>query len=239
MTEVVRKVSQAVFLWAIAVGLMVWAPVFRFPQLWMLIGISILANVLQPSYALFGGSRTKEDRGTFDQIMWTVYLSQVAALVELVVKKPPSLPFDAVSWVALAAMIAGLALRTWAVVILGKFFTLNLQVQADQKIVEIGPYRVIRHPSYAGALLTFVASCVLLRSWVAVALASITLPIAFLRRIRHEERLLLEGFPEYATYAARTGALIPRMFSLAPRGRKAALAAERVALGRSEAGSGR
>ena len=217
MGQVIRKVAQAVLLWAVAGGvlLLVWTPVFRFPQLWLLIGVSVLANVLQPPYALFNGPRTAEDRGTFVQIIWTVYLTQAAALVELVVRRPPSLPFDAGSAVALGLMVGGLALRTWAVVVLGRFFTLNIGVQTDQQIIEAGPYRVIRHPSYAGAALTFVASCVLLRSWAAAALAAIALPLAFWRRIRHEERLLRETFSEYAAYAARTGALVPRVFRIA------------------------
>lgn len=233
MSEVIRRLGQAAVLWAVAAGVLrlLWAPALGFAQLWMVIGIGILTNVLQPSYTLFGGPRPEGDRGTFDQIIGTVYLTQAAALLEVVAKRPPRLPFDALSAVALGAMIAGLALRTWAIAVLGKFFTLKLQVQAGQRIVDIGPYRVIRHPSYAGALLTFVAACVLLRSWVAAGVAAIALTIAFRRRIRHEERLLLDTFPEYAAYAARTGALFPRMRRL-PRAEAAGRAGRRDAAGR-------
>lgn len=110
-------------------------------------------------------------------------------------------------------MVAGLALRPWAVRTLGRSFTLQLCVERGQRIVQDGPYRFIRHSSYAGAWLTFVAGGVLLGSRVAAGLAAITLAAAFAQRIRHEERLLAERCPDYRAYAARTGALLSRLWS--------------------------
>ena len=62
-----------------------------------------------------------------------------------------------------------------------------------------------------GAWLVFAGSCLLLRSYVAAFIASISLLSAFLRRIRHEEMLMLATFPEYQAYRENTGALIPRI----------------------------
>lgn len=208
-----RKVVQAVAAWLLAAVVLsrVWPAALRLPQLWMLVAVSVLANLLQPSHSLFEGSRTKHDRGTATQIVWTVYLTQIAALVELVLRARTAISLDLFTWTMFAVMVAGLGLRTWSVLTLGRFFTWNIDVQPSQRIVRDGPYRVIRHPSYAGALCTFVASCLLLRSWIAALLALIALVAAFQRRIRYEERLLLEAFPEYADYAARTGALFPKL----------------------------
>ena len=212
MRDTMHKARQTVLLWAIALGVlgMLWPPALWFPRLWALVAVSVLVNVLQPAYALTARAEGGEDRGTFVQILGCVYATQVAALLELVVRKPAALRFDAVAWGALGAMVAGLALRNWAVRTLGRSFTLQLHVEPDHRIVEDGPYRWIRHPSYAGAWLTFVASCVLLGSWVAAGLAAIVLAAAFARRIRYEERLLGERCPGYRAYAARTGALLPR-----------------------------
>jgi protein-S-isoprenylcysteine O-methyltransferase Ste14 len=57
----------------------------------------------------------------------------------------------------------------------------------------------------------FVGSCVLLRSYVAALVASMLLLLAFLRRIRHEESLMLATFPEYEAYKETTGSLVPRI----------------------------
>jgi len=209
-----RKTLQAAGIWVLVLLIVaaIWPPALHLPQLWMVMGVSILANILQPSYRPFEGSRTPEDRGTAAQILWTVYLTQAAALLELVWRRRLALPLDLTAWAAFSAMIGGLALRTWAVLLLGPWFTWNVTVQAGQHLVSRGPYRVIRHPSYTGALITFVASCVLLRSWVVAVLACFALTLAFLRRIRYEEALLIKTLPGYDAYVSRTGKLLPGIF---------------------------
>jgi protein-S-isoprenylcysteine O-methyltransferase len=207
------KALQAVGIWApiLLVLAAIWPPALHLPQLWMVVSVSILANMLQPSYRPFEGSRTPEDRGTAAQILWTVYLTQAAALVELVWRRRFALPLDLTTWIAFSAMIGGLTLRTCAVVLLGPWFTWNVSVQVGQKLVSRGPYRLIRHPSYTGALIVFVASCVLLRSWVVAVLAAFALILAFLRRIKYEEALLVKALAGYDAYVSRTGSLFPRI----------------------------
>lgn len=90
-------------------------------------------------------------------------------------------------------------------------------VQAGQQLVCHGPYRLIRHPSYTGALITFVAGCVLLRSWVTAVVSALALTLAFLRRIRYEEALLGRSLVGYDAYASRTGKLFPRLFKTLTR----------------------
>jgi protein-S-isoprenylcysteine O-methyltransferase Ste14 len=71
--------------------------------------------------------------------------------------------------------------------------------------------RLIRHSRYTGALIVFVASCVLLRSWVVAVLAAFALTLAFLRRIKYEEALLVKTLAGYDAYVSRTGSLFPRI----------------------------
>jgi protein-S-isoprenylcysteine O-methyltransferase len=214
VTGAFRKTFQAFGIWALILLILaaIWPPALQLPQLWMVVGVSILANILQPAYKPFEGSRTPEDRGTAAQILWTVYLTQAAALLELVWRRRVALPLDLTAWAALGAMIGGLALRTWAVVLLGPWFTWNVTVQDGQQLVSRGPYGLIRHPSYTGALITFVASCVLLRSWVVAVVAVCALTLAFGRRIRYEEALLVKTLPGYAAYVSRTSKLFPGVF---------------------------
>lgn len=213
MSGAARKGLQALGIWTLVIALAasIWPPLLQLPALWMVVAVSVLANILQPGYQPFEGSRTPQDGGTAAQILWTVYSTQAAALLEVVWRRRTNIPFDWVSCVALGAMIGGLALRTWAVALLGPWFTWNVTVQSGQQLVTRGPYRFIRHPSYTGALLTFVASCVLLRSWVASIFALCALTLAFRRRIQYEEALLRQTFLGYDAYISRTGALLPRL----------------------------
>jgi len=52
-----------------------------------------------------------------------------------------------------ALMWAGLALRIWAIVVLGQSFRATVEVDPGQRVVDRGPYRWVRHPSYTGILL--------------------------------------------------------------------------------------
>jgi protein-S-isoprenylcysteine O-methyltransferase len=211
--EATAKAIQASLICGPILGVLglVWPAALNLPQLWLVVFVSVLANVFQPSYQPFESSRTPEDRGTARQILWTVYVTQILAVTELVYCRRVSLPLNCVTIITAIAIAFGLILRIWAVVSLGRWFTWNVTVQPGQVLVTDGPYRVIRHPSYMGAWLMFVGSCVLLRSYVAALVASILLLLAFLRRIRHEESLMLATFLEYEAYKETTGSLVPRI----------------------------
>jgi len=110
-------------------------------------------------------------------------------------------------------MLAGLLLRTWATQVLGSSYTRTLRVGQEQRVIQSGPYRVIRHPGYAGTLLVWLAATVALANWIAAALVSITLLRAYRRRIAAEEEMLLQTFPgEYHEYMRRTWRLIPFLY---------------------------
>jgi protein-S-isoprenylcysteine O-methyltransferase Ste14 len=107
-------------------------------------------------------------------------------------------------------LLAGLGLRYWAVLTLGRFFKVTVSIQAEHRVVRSGPYRLLRHPSYTGVLLILLGLGVVLGTWVGLA-ALIVLPLlGILIRIRVEERVLLAALgDEYASYAADTRRLVP------------------------------
>jgi protein-S-isoprenylcysteine O-methyltransferase Ste14 len=109
-----------------------------------------------------------------------------------------------------AIMVAGIALRIWAIAVLGNLFDYAVTIHPDHHLVEAGPYRVLRHPSYTGLLLALGGLGIALADWVSLA-ALVVLPLAgVLMRIRAEEAALTGAFGErYASYAARTARLVP------------------------------
>ena len=109
--------------------------------------------------------------------------------------------------------LAGAALRTWAIATLGRYFTRTVQVSADQPVIESGPYRTIRHPSYTGLGLLFLGTALALGNWVALGLMAAACLFAGAYRIPIEEAALLQAIGEpYAAYMKRTRRLIPRLF---------------------------
>jgi len=108
---------------------------------------------------------------------------------------------------ALAAglMLAGTALAFLSAWYLGKSFSLLPQART---LVTTGPYRFVRHPIYLGGLLITIGELWLRFSALTLAL-NIVFVAAQIVRLRYEEQILEKTFPEYATYRARTSALIP------------------------------
>ena len=105
---------------------------------------------------------------------------------------------------------SGVVLRTWAIVTLGRFFTYDVTIQPGHRVVTAGPYRWVRHPSYAGGLVGLLGLGVALGSAAAVLALVVVALIGLLIRIHHEERILRSALgAEYDAYAARTPRLIP------------------------------
>ena len=110
----------------------------------------------------------------------------------------------------LALMCAGIAIRQWAVVTLGRFFTIDVRVQPGQTVVDSGPYHWVRHPSYTGLILTFLGFGLALGNWAALAVAFVVPTAGLVYRIHFEERALLEGLGEpYRRFAAGRRRLFP------------------------------
>jgi protein-S-isoprenylcysteine O-methyltransferase Ste14 len=105
---------------------------------------------------------------------------------------------------------AGIALRIWSVETLGQYFQVKLMVTEDQPVITSGPYRLIRHPSYAGALLTFAGLGVCYGNWLSLALMVVLPGANLVYRIVLEERMLVGALgDEYVSYTKRTARLIP------------------------------
>jgi protein-S-isoprenylcysteine O-methyltransferase len=115
--------------------------------------------------------------------------------------------------VGLVLFVAGLALRWYAIAYLGRFFTVNVAIASDHRVIDTGPYRYVRHPSYAGALLAFLGLGLCLGNWASILCTVVPPFCVFLWRMRVEEAALVAGLgPEYREYMGRTQRLIPAIY---------------------------
>jgi protein-S-isoprenylcysteine O-methyltransferase Ste14 len=104
----------------------------------------------------------------------------------------------------------GVALRNYSIKILGKHFTPTIQLQQDHDLITTGPYSVIRHPSYLGALMAIVGIAIFFNSLIGTLAACIAMMIAYIVRITAEEKALKSLFgSKYQEYQKRTKKLIP------------------------------
>lgn len=114
---------------------------------------------------------------------------------------------------ALVILIVGLIIRWSAIITLGKSFSSNVAILDAQKLNRSGLYRFIRHPSYLGLFLVFLAAALHTRNWLSCFIILVPCTAALLYRIHVEEAALLGAFgDEYADYSRTTSRLIPGVY---------------------------
>lgn len=160
------------------------------------------------------GNTENRDGGSL-RVLWIVISASITAGAFLSANGvKPSLPAGVPwGWIGATVFVLGTALRWWSIWHLGRFFTVNVAVASDHRVIDTGPYRFIRHPSYTGLLLQF-AGLGLTLGTLPSLLAVLVLPTwAILYRIRIEESALHAHLPgTYAAYAARTKKIVPLVF---------------------------
>jgi protein-S-isoprenylcysteine O-methyltransferase Ste14 len=109
--------------------------------------------------------------------------------------------------------IGGIALRIWAILTLDRFFTFVVGIAQDHRLVQHGPYRVLRHPGYAGALLALAGCGIAMGNWLSLLLIIVGPAVVLRVRIGVEDASLAAALgTEYQAYASRTARLIPRVW---------------------------
>lgn len=154
------------------------------------------------------------DRGTL-YLLWVVILASLTAGIWYSeASSVGALPHA--HWlraVSLVMLIAGLALRWSAIVTLGRSFSSNVAIHDEQRVLKTGLYRWMRHPSYTGLVIIFIAAALHTRNWISFLIIVIPCMTALLYRIHVEESALREHFgEEYVEYCKRTSRLVPGVY---------------------------
>lgn len=118
-----------------------------------------------------------------------------------------------ISHVGIVLILLGLFVRWWAILILRRYFTANVSIQNGHQLITNGVYKYVRHPSYAGAILSFFGLGIAFSNWLVTIIIFFPVLFAFLRRIRIEENVLRKHFGEaYDQYSKSTSCLIPKIY---------------------------
>lgn len=119
-------------------------------------------------------------------------------------------------WVQLvggAVLVAGIVFHAWALTVLGRFFSPNVVIRSDHRLIREGPYRALRHPVYTGMFMIALGTSLLVGPVLGVALTVLLAMAGFLYRIRIEEKLMTEKFGnEYEAYRQESWKMFPGLF---------------------------
>lgn len=120
-------------------------------------------------------------------------------------------PLAALQVAGVVLTYLGLPLTIWSRARLGRFWSAVVALKRDHRLIQSGPYRVVRHPLYSGIILAAIGLAICVTTWSSLLGAALLL-ICFERRAHKEDALLATEFgAEFEAYRQRTGRLIPRM----------------------------
>ncbi len=182
----------------------------------LLLGVIYLISELLLTVMRRSRSRTgtKQGRSTL-LVVWLVIMVSIAAGIYVAKRWPAAaLPHHrSFMFAGVGLFVAGLLLRWWAIITLGRFFTMDVTIEKDHELVERGPFHMVRHPSYTGVLLAFAGLALTLGNWAALLVILVPIGAAFIHRMNVEENALSSALgPQYTDYMRRTKRLVPFIY---------------------------
>lgn len=156
----------------------------------------------------------EEDRSSL-RVLWIVIMATIGASLYVAAHfRSARIPHTtALAVISVLLFVVGLTLRWWAIVQLGRFFTVNVAIVQNHAVIDSGPYRLVRHPSYTGLLLAFLGLGLSLGNWAALIVLLVPIFVAFLYRMKVEEEALTNALGEgYLAYSRRTKRLVPFLY---------------------------
>jgi protein-S-isoprenylcysteine O-methyltransferase Ste14 len=174
--------------------------------------LQLLGSSLQQTTLFRSRGGPSADRGT-KQFLVICALAGLGVAI-FVAANFPSLRFGANVWGTLALGLGlawlGILLRIWSVWSLGRFFQRDVMIQEGHVVHRSGPYRQVRHPAYAGNLLTYFGIGLAIGSWVGALACLVISFVGHIPRIRVEEQELTRALGDsYRDYAGATDRLVP------------------------------
>ena len=186
------------------------------PYIFLLAVAAVILLWTQPAVTLEDTRQQRtSDRFSVMAIMSGSVLSIAVCVTEWARMRDATHVFvaDSISISGILIMACGIGFRIWAIRTLGRFFTSTVKVQREQQVIQTGPYRLVRHPSYLGAYMAILGSGLMLHAYYGLLLSGIIMLGAYVYRIDVEEKKLISAFgPQYLEYQRKTKKVVPYIF---------------------------
>lgn len=186
---------------------MAWPVLEILDRLWLVLGFFWLLTAIGQKRAVFresAGRSAVYRIGTIIAFLLMFSRSRVGLLSWRVTPHSPAL-----EWMALVVGVAGFAVAFWARILLGGEWSSQVTLKTDHRLIQSGPYALVRHPIYSGLLLAMVGTA-MAGGELRMYLASAVIFGTFWYKSRLEEQLLISAMgARYVEYQQHTYALIP------------------------------
>jgi protein-S-isoprenylcysteine O-methyltransferase Ste14 len=118
-----------------------------------------------------------------------------------------------ISSLGLLLIVIGVVIRWSAVRTLDRYFTVDVTILGDHRLIRSGLFKYVRHPSYLGLLIAVLGLGVTMVNWLSTLVMLVPHVIVIIMRINEEEQALEHRFGmEYEDYRNHTKRLIPAVY---------------------------
>lgn len=171
-----------------------------------------LSEILLNRLVRSGSSDSKnKDKGSIHIIWITIGFANLAGIISSIFLPCPM--GNVLTYIGLLLIVTGMMIRFIAIWSLGRLFTVDVTIRKDHFIKKDGLYKIIRHPSYTGSLISFLGLGCSLNNWISTIIIITLVTAAMLYRIKIEEQLLIEQFgDEYISYMKNSYCLLPWVY---------------------------
>ncbi|MBC9928832.1 methyltransferase family protein [Chitinophaga qingshengii] len=158
--------------------------------------------------------KKRQDKGSLAYIWIVILISiNVSIYLSYQTKFPILQQGSLMNYIGLSVILLGMILRFYAIASLGRLFTVVVTIRKDHRLKKDGIYSVLRHPAYAGSLLSFLGFGLSLNNWLGLVMAFIPVLAAFIYRMDIEEKMLTTQFGnEYNEYMQHTHRILPWIY---------------------------
>jgi len=187
------------------------------PKIIIIIAISYLYGLFEVFMNLRQRSKGKvtstRDKGSLWLLYGLITLGYALSFSIGATKMGRVYPWNTFFALGMLLMVIGLTVRIHSILTLKQFFTYSVTKVENQKIIETGLYKFIRHPGYLGQLIIFFGISTSISNLLSIFVMMVLVSVGYLYRIRLEERFMVEELGEdYLNYQARTKRIIPKIY---------------------------
>lgn len=187
------------------------------PKIIIIIGVSYLYGIFEVFMNLKQRSKGKVtssgDKASLGILYGLITVGYALSFSIGATKTGRVYPWNTFFAIGITLIALGLIIRVHSILTLKQFFTYSVAIMENQKIIETGLYKVIRHPGYLGQLIIFLGISTSLSNWLSVLAMIIPVTLGYLYRIKVEERFMIKQLGEaYLNYRTRTKRIVPLIY---------------------------